>query len=109
MSGRSVLDFLRFVAARPDVLETLRAWSKDRVIAAAADFGFPFTEPEFDSSIWDLELRLAAKRGEAFDARFRLWHLMWGKYYLEYLALDLIPGLQEAGVDATPTREGLTP
>ncbi|HEY4025263.1 MAG TPA: Nif11-like leader peptide family natural product precursor [Candidatus Dormibacteraeota bacterium] len=108
MSGRNVIDFLRFVAAQPGVLETLRVRSKDQVIAAAGDFGFPFTEPEFNTVIWDLEVALAARRGEAFDARFPLWHLMWGRYYLEYLAIDLIPALQAAHVDTAPVEGGRT-
>jgi hypothetical protein len=96
MSARNVIDFLRTVVPRTDVMDTLKVRSKDEVIAAASDFGFPFTEAEFDSLIWGLEDRLAAKRGEKFDPRFRLWQTMWGKYYLEYLAVDLIPSLDEA-------------
>ena len=30
-----------------------------------------------------------------FDGQFPLWQLMWGKYYLEYLVIDLIPSFQE--------------
>ena len=78
----------------------LKVRSKDEVIAAAADFGLPFTEPEFDSLIWNLEAHLAARRGEKFDAQFPLWQTMWGKYYLEYLVVDLIPALGQADFDA---------
>jgi hypothetical protein len=100
MSKRNVIEFLRTVAARADVIDSLKVRSKEEVIAAAAEFGFPFTEPEFDSLIWDLELQLADKRREKFDARFPAWQAMWGQYYLEYLVLDLIPSLEEAGLDA---------
>jgi hypothetical protein len=100
MSQRNVIEFLRTVAARADIIDSLKVRSKEEVIAAAAEFGFPFTEPEFDSLIWDLELQLADKRREKFDARFPLWQTMWGQYYLEYLVIDLIPSLEEAGLVA---------
>jgi hypothetical protein len=96
MSRRNVFDFLRITAARPDVLDSLKVRSKDDVIAAATDFGQPFSEEEFDSLVWALEQRLAATRGEGFDISFPLWSTMWGKYYLEYLVLDLMPSLAEA-------------
>ena len=96
MSDRNVIDFLRTVAARADVLDSLKVRSKDEIICAAADFGFPFVEAEFDSLIWDLELHLAAKRGEQFDQHFRLWQTMWGQYYFEYLATDLMSSFEEA-------------
>jgi hypothetical protein len=96
MSSRNVIDFLRTHAARADVLESLRTKSKQEVIAAAADLGLPFSESEFDPLIWGLEVHLAAKRGESFDAHFPLWQTMWGKYYLDYLVSDLIPSFEEA-------------
>lgn len=98
MSESNLVEFLRTVAARADVLESLQVRGKDEVIAAAADFGLPFTDAEFDSLIWDLEVRLAEKRGEAFDAQFGLWQTMWGKYYLEYVVADLVPSLEETGL-----------
>ncbi len=98
MSNSNVIEFLRTVAARADVLDSLKVRSKDEVIAAAADFGFPFSESEFDSLIWDLEIQLAAKRGEQFDPQFPLWQTMWGKYYLEYLVIDLVPSFEETGL-----------
>lgn len=100
MSKRNVIDFLRTVAARADVLDSLKIKSKREVIEAAAAFGFPFSESEFDSLIWDLEAYLASKRGEQFDANFPLWQTMWGKYYLEYLVIDMIPSFEEADFDA---------
>jgi hypothetical protein len=95
MSARNVIDFLSTVVPRADLLDTLKVRSKDEVIAAASDFGLPFTEPEFDSLIWNLEAHLAAKRGENFDSQFSLWQTMWGKYYLEYLVVDMMPSLDE--------------
>jgi hypothetical protein len=95
MSG-NVIEFLRTVAARPAVLDSLKVRSKQEVLAAAAAFGFPFDEAEFNSLIWDLELRLAQRRDEPFDSSFPLWHTMWGKCYLEYLVVDLITSLDEA-------------
>ncbi|WP_449062741.1 hypothetical protein [Planomonospora algeriensis] len=96
MSEANVIEFLRTVAVRPDLLETLKTRGKDEVMAAAAGFGLPFAEADFDTLVWDLERRLAERRGEPFDGTFPLWQTMWGRYYLEYLVVDLVPGLQEA-------------
>jgi hypothetical protein len=87
------VDFLRLVAARTDMLECLKVAGKAEVLAVAAGLGYGFGEPEFDARVWDLEVALAAHRGERFDARFPLWQTMWGAYYLEYLVTDLVPSL----------------
>ena len=100
MSARNVIEFLRTVAIRADLLDTLKVKSKDDVLTAAAGFSLPFTESEFDSVIWDLEVLLAEKRKEAFDAQFALWRTMWGKYYLEYLVVDMIPSFSQSDFDA---------
>ncbi len=100
MSGRNVVDFLCQVASRPQVLASLKIKSKAEVIEAATDFGLPFTEPEFDSVVWTLEVRLAGRRGEKFDAHFPLWATMWGQYYLEYLVTDMMASLGEADFGA---------
>ncbi len=91
----SVLDFLKAVRDRPDLLDELKVKGKDDVLAAAADLGFTFTENEFDTYVWDAEVRLARKRGEPFDAHFPLWQTMWGSFYLEYLVTDLLASLDE--------------
>ena len=103
MRKRNVIDFLRTAAARAEVLESLKIKSKREVIEAATAFGFPFSEADFDSLIWDLEAYLAKKRGERFDANFPLWQTMWGKYYLEYLVIDMIPSFEEADFEAVLT------
>jgi hypothetical protein len=95
---RGTLDFLRLLATRADVLASLKPRGKPEFLAAAADFGFRFTEGDFDTYVWDLEVALAAHRGEDFDAHFPLWQTMWGKYYLEYLVIDLLPSLEETGL-----------
>ena len=99
MSDQNVIEFLRLLGKQPDLLDDLKVKSKDEVIAAAATHGLPFAEADFDPLIWGLEVRLADKLGEAFDAQFPLWQTMWGQYYLEYLALDLIPALDAIGLD----------
>jgi hypothetical protein len=99
VSVSNVIEFLRVVAARGDVLDNLKVQTKDAVLAAARDLGLPFSESEFDSLIWNLEVNLARKRGENFDAHFPLWETMWGTYYFEYLVTDLLPSLAEADVD----------
>ncbi|MFC0544851.1 Nif11-like leader peptide family natural product precursor [Kutzneria chonburiensis] len=91
----NVIEFLRTVAGRPGVLDSLKARSKHEVLAAAAGFGLPFSENDFNTLVWDLEMRLAQERGEQFDSTFPLWHVMWGKTYLEYVVVDLIPSLEE--------------
>jgi hypothetical protein len=96
--SQAVVDFLRLVAGRREVLDSLKVRSKDDVLAAAADLGFAFTEEAFDAYVWDAEVRLAAHRGEDFDAHFPLWQTMWGRYYLEYLVVDLVPSLEETGL-----------
>jgi hypothetical protein len=100
MSARNVISFLQGPAARRDLLDSLKLMSKDEVLAVAADHGLPFSNADFDTLIWGLELKLAARRGEAFDARFPLWQLMWGQYYFEYLVLDLMPSLTSAEIEA---------
>jgi len=91
----SVFDFLRLVGERPDLLGRLKVAGKDEVLGTAFDLGFSFTEHEFDTAVWGAEMRLAQRRGEAFDAHFGLWELMWGRYYLEYLVTDLVQSLEE--------------
>jgi hypothetical protein len=97
MSG-GVAGFLRLLTGRADLLDSLKTRSKDEVLAAAADLGFAFTENEFDSFVWDAEVRLAKHRDELFDARFPLWQTMWGRYYLEYLVIDVVSSLEETGL-----------
>ena len=95
MTNSPVIEFLRTVGGRPDILDSLKVRGKDDVIAAAAGLGYPFSSEEFNTIVWQLEEQLAAERGEQFDGQFPLWQLMWGKYYLEYLVIDLIPSFQE--------------
>jgi hypothetical protein len=101
MSARNVIQFLRIVATRPDVLQDLRTKAKEAVLRAAAEeFRLPFSGQDFDSVVWALEVYLAKKRREDFDAHFELWHTMWGQYYLEYVASDLMASFQEADIEA---------
>jgi len=100
MSAQNVIAFMRGPAARRDLLDSLKLMSKDEVMAVATEAGLPFTDADFDPLIWGLELKLAARRGEQFDARFALWQTMWGQYYFEYLVLDLIPSLTDAEIEA---------
>lgn len=98
MSSRNVIEFLRMVATQDDLLEHLKVKSKVEVITTAEQLGYPFTEAEFDPLVWGLEVYLAEKRGEKFDSR--LFSPMWGKYYFEFLVIDLIPSFTEADFDA---------
>ena len=98
MSQENVIEFLRCIGDRPHLLNALKMRPKDRVVKAAADLGYPFTTAEFDELIWDLEGRLAQARHEAFDQHFSLWPTMWGRYYLEVLAVDLMPSLLETRI-----------
>jgi hypothetical protein len=98
MSAANVPAFLRYLAARPELLEELQTQAKDDVVRRAADLSFKFSEEEFDTLVWNSEQRLAEFRGDKFDATFQLWDLMWGKYYLEYLVADLAPSCTESGL-----------
>jgi hypothetical protein len=98
MTSRNIIEFLRTVGAQADLLEYLKVRSKDEVIATATALGYPFTEPEWNSLIWDLEVYLTEKRGEKFDTRF--FSTMWGKYYLEFLVGDLMPSFTAEDFDA---------
>ncbi len=93
-----MFDFLRQVGERPQLLAELRFKAKDEVLATAATLGYAFSEHDFDTGVWDAELRLAQRRGETFDAAFPLWQTMWGRTYLEYLVVDLVPSLSETGL-----------
>lgn len=107
MSSRNVIEFLRRISTEVDLLEHLKVQSKDDVIATAEQLGCPFTETEFNSLVWDLEVYLAEKRGEKFDTR--LFSTMWGKYYLEFLVIDLIPSFTDADIDVVMTGQGREP
>ena len=96
MSGANVVAFLTLFGDDPQLLGRLKTKSKAEVIGAAAEMGLPFTDTEFNETIWELERRLAETLGETFDSDFRLWRLLWGRYYLEFLAADLIPALRKA-------------
>lgn len=97
MSGGPI-DFLRSLAGDAELLDSLKTRSKDEVLKVAAERGFTFTEGEFDSSVWDAEVRLAKWRDEPFDAQFPLWRTMWGRPYLEYLVTDLISSIDETAI-----------
>jgi hypothetical protein len=98
MSGSNVIAFFRELGRRPDMLDELKASAKQDVILAAERLGFPFSEDEFNSTIWGLEERLANTREEKFDGSFTMWHMLWGSYYIEFLVNDLIPSLAETGI-----------
>ena len=95
MSEANLLAFLRKLGDEPELLDELKVQGKDEVVKAAAELGLPFEPAEFDRLIWDLEGRLAEYRGEGFDGHFPFWRTMWGRYYLEALAVDLVPSLIE--------------
>jgi hypothetical protein len=94
VSEKNVLEFLGFLATMPDLVDQLKTVPKAAVIEAADSWSYPFTEDDFNTSIWNLELRLATARGEQFDQYFGLWQTLWGQTYLEYLVFDLVPALR---------------
>lgn len=98
MSGSNVIAFLRELQRRPDTLSELKACPKEEVIRAAERLGLPFSDDDFNSTIWRFEERLADARGEQFSESFTMWRLLWGKYYLEFLVNDLIPSLTETEI-----------
>lgn len=98
MSAANVLAYLRLLGERRELLDDLKVRSKDEVLAAAAEAGLPFSAAEWDELVWDLESRLAQRRGEEFDMHFPLWRTLWGRHYLEVLVVDLVPALAVADV-----------
>lgn len=109
MSELNVVTFLRRLAHEPGALATLQTKSKAEVTAAAAAFGHPFTDAEFDWFVWALEERLAARRGEAFDAYYSLWETMWGRHYLTFLVQTLIPSITDEDVEAVLAAHAAAP
>ncbi|MBV9450809.1 MAG: hypothetical protein JO345_33460 [Streptosporangiaceae bacterium] len=105
MSAANLLDFLGVLANRRDILEELNTKAKDEVIEAAAKLGYEFSAAEYDGLIWPLEIELAKKRGEEFNEHFPLWHLMWGRYYLEFVAEDLLGSFTPAELDQLRTAD----
>lgn len=100
MSERNIVSFLRRLSHQRELLDALKAKSKAEVLQAAERYGHPFTEQEYDRFVWDLEGRIAARRGEQFDPHFPLWETMWGRTYLEFLVLHLLPTITDADVEA---------
>ena len=69
--------------------------SKDSVLNTAKEFGYDFTEIEYDKTLFDFEAQVAENIWENFtDPTFSLWNLMWGKTYLDYLLDDIVPILK---------------
>jgi hypothetical protein len=98
MPDSNVIGFLRELRRRPGTLDELKQSAKQDVLDAAARLGFPFSDADFNSVVWELEERLAAARGEKFSESFTLWTLLWGRYYLEFLVNDLVPSLAETKI-----------
>jgi hypothetical protein len=106
MSERNLVQFLRNWSPHVGRLKSLERLDKDAILAVAADAGLAFSEPEFDELVWDLEIALAAKRGEAFDGAFPLWQTMWGKTYFAYLVQDVLPSLTDEDIEAVLVTRG---
>jgi hypothetical protein len=98
MPESNVIAFLRELRRRPETLNELKESTKEDVIRAADRLGFPFSDADFNSTIWRFEERLAAARGEQFSESFAMWGLLWGMYYLEFLVNDLVPSLAETKI-----------
>lgn len=100
MSERNLAAFLRMLGTRPDLLDSIKALSKDEVVQVAANEGLVFTGAEYDGLVWDLEVFVAAKREEPFDGDFPLWQTMWGQHYLEFVVNDLMASLTDSDIDS---------
>jgi hypothetical protein len=96
MAASDLLDFLGMLRGERELLSNLNTKTKDEVCELAAAMGYSFTAEDFDKTIWPMEIELASRRGEAFDPNFSLWHLMWGRYYLEFVVDDVVPSLTDA-------------
>lgn len=99
MARTEVINFLQTLVRQPELQTKLKTLSKPEVLAYAEQAGYKFTEQEFDDTVWGIEIFLANKLGENFDLTFSLWETMWGKYYLEYLAANVIDSLSQKEID----------
>lgn len=99
MARKEVVNFLQNLVSQPELQATLKTFSKPEVLAYAEEAGYKFTEQEFDDTVWGIEIFLANKLGENFDLTFSLWQTMWGKYYLEYIASNVIDSLSQQEID----------
>jgi hypothetical protein len=100
MARIEVVNFLQSFVRQPELLNKSKALSKPEVLVYAEQAGYKFTEQEFDETVWRIEMFLANKLGENFDLTFSLWETMWGKYYLEYLAVNVIDTLSQEEINA---------
>jgi hypothetical protein len=91
MGNSDVLRFLSELGRDPALLAEHAVASKETVLALATRQGYSFDEADFDATLWDTEAALAARLGESFDFSCSMWETMWGKSYLEYLALTVAP------------------
>ncbi len=99
MARKEVVIFLQNLVLQPELQAKLKTFSKSEVLAYAEEAGYKFTEQEFDDTVWGIEIFLANKLGENFDLTFSLWQTMWGKYYLEYIASNVIDSLSQQEID----------
>ncbi|MBD2305274.1 Nif11 family protein [Chroococcidiopsis sp. FACHB-1243] len=99
MARTEVVNFLQALVRQPELQTKLKTFPKPEVLAYAEQAGYKFTEQEFDDTVWGIEIFLANKLGENFDLTFSLWETMWGKYYLEYLAVNVIDSLSQQEID----------
>ncbi|NHC34274.1 Nif11-like leader peptide family natural product precursor [Scytonema millei] len=99
MARIEVINFLQALVRQSELQTKLKTLLKPEVLAYAEQAGYKFTEQEFDDTVWGIEIYLANKLGENFDLTFSLWETMWGKYYLEYLAANVIDSLSQKEID----------
>jgi hypothetical protein len=84
-----VFDFLQSLGRRPEDLDRLRSLPKADVLAFATECGFALSEVDFDETLWQAEIAIAARIGEPFDFGCSMWETMWGKHYLDYLVQNV--------------------
>jgi hypothetical protein len=99
MAKAEVINFLQQLATESSLRHKLKTLSKDEVLTNAQQLGYKFTEQEFDRTVWDLEISLAKKLGESFDLNFSLWEAMWGNYYLEFIATNVVDCFSVAEIE----------
>jgi hypothetical protein len=91
MPDAAVLRFLAGLGADSAAMARLRHAPMETVMAEARARGFTFDESTFADTLWQTEMSLAARIGEPFDFNCSLWETMWGRSYLDYLALTVAP------------------
>ena len=87
-----VISFHEQVSQNYNERAKLRFADKAQVLNSAKNFGYSFSEKDYDLALFAFEAKLAEYTKEQFtDPNYSLWNLMWGQTYFDYLLDTLVP------------------